>query len=214
MSAFKYSARSRSMLRYVATASTLTIILAVGACFPLKQPQTCQVHLSSGGGGTLDVGVIDPDSKLPFKDQPLHVFWHPPIKGGGMDLVISYRSANLNALGTPTGGRTQFAPGIGSSASQFQALVSDGDAQVWRFGADTDFGSEQGDFIFSTNDPSGRAVISAIASGKTVKVVILKSGISVASASFNSSATSGRDRLLATARHIIETSNPRFCHPE
>ncbi len=175
---------------------------------------TCEVYLNTLNGGSLDVIRIDPNPRLPSQIRPLQVFWHPPADGNAMDLVISYRAAKLTDFGVPDGSRVKFAPGVGSSADQFQADISDGGSQIWRFRADPDFGAEQGDFIMLTDNPAGKAVTAAINSGKSLKVVILKDGKTIASESFDTSATVGRDRLLAQARQVIETTDSRFCRPE
>ncbi len=217
----------------IATAfSIVAAAVTASACVPVKKPFTCKVHLNSlEGAGSLDITRIDPIPRLPVR--PLQVFWHPPVDAptndasmdasaaykaaadsSAMDLVIGYSNATLKGFGISDGGRLQFSPGIGSNANDFQAVVSDGSDKSWRFSADPDFTSEQGDFIFSTDDPLGKAVTDAINAQKIIKVVILKDGKQIASESFDTSTTPGRDKLLAQGRPLIESLDPRFCHPE
>jgi len=195
-------------------AMLLLASLPLFACSPPIKPLTCEVHLNSGNGGSIDVSRIDPNPALPFPDRPLHIFWHPPADGASMDLFVDYPKATLRDFGDSNGGRIQFAPGVSSNVKQFQALVSDESAQSLRFDADPDFGPEQGDFIFSADSSSGKGVTAMIKEGKSIKVVILKDGKSVASESFDTSATVGRDQLLAQARRLVEGADPRFCRPE
>jgi hypothetical protein len=201
-------------LKLVVGAGAIAMILTIVACAPSKKPLTCEAHLHSPDGGSIDVSRIDPNPALPYPDRPLHIFWHPPADGAGMDLIVGYPAATLQAFGTSNGGRVQFAPGISSRADQFQALFSADGSQTWRFGVDPDFGSDQGDFIISKGDSSGGAVSAALNDRKSIKVVILKDGKAVGSESFDTSATVGRDLLLAQARQLIERSDPRICHPE
>ena len=224
-------------MRMATCGCVVALMLATGACAPAsaKEPFTCEIHLNSlEGSGSVDVVRIDPNPKLPFPVRPLQIFWHPPIyssaaenspmnsaeahsamaAASSMDLIVGYREASLKDFGLSHGGRLQFPPGIGSSAGQFEAIVNDGGTQAWRFKADPDFGPDQGDFIFSADDPAGKAVTAAINSGKIIKVTILKDGKEMASDSFDTSVVAGRDKLLANVRPLFETLDPRYCRPE
>ncbi len=198
-------------LNFIIGGAVLAIYLTVSGCSPVKrEPFTCNVHLNSASGGVIDVTRIDPNPKLPFPDKPLHIFWHAPADGAGMDLIVNYPAATLMDVGVSNGGRLQFSPGIGSSAAEFQAVFSTGDDKAWRFGADPDFSSEQGDFIISTNNPSGKAITEAINSGKRIKVVILKNDKVLTSETFDTSPTVERNKLLDQARPLVETLDSRF----
>lgn len=217
-------------LKFIIGWSVAVVVLAVSS-HAIAEPLECHVNVSSLGAA-VDVTRTDPSPTLPFQVPLLQILWHPPTEdtspsdsanamtsfstwpnSAAMDLIIVYRGATLKALGVSTGGRLQFSPGIGTKAAEFQAVVTDGDNQVWHFDVDPDFGAQQGDFIFSTDDPAGKAVIDAINDGKIINIEILKDGKAAASETFYTSAIAGRDRLLALARPIIEASNPRYCRP-
>jgi hypothetical protein len=192
-----------------------TTLLMMSAGASAKTPVTCTISAESlEGGGALNVSAYDPDSAASLGVPPLKVLWDPP--GGeddSVELAISYKTPSLNAFGASNGGMVKFAPGIGGRADQFLAIVSTGGAELGRFRVDPDFGAAQGDFVFSADDRRSDAVIAAINAGKRIEITILKDGAKVTSDTFDTSSTPGRDRLLAQARHLVETSDPSVCRP-
>ncbi len=195
-------------------AGIVAALMAIGACTPVKRPLTCQVQLSSGDGGMIDIAKFDPDRNFHDLVRPLSVFWYAPASGPGVHLIVSYGAATLKHIGAPDGGRMQFTPGPGTHAGQFKAIVSTDASHGWTFTADPDFTAAQGNFLFSANDPSGAAVTAAIAEGKTIHVIVLKDGQPVHWETFTTSGAADRDQLLAQARRIIDGADPKYCSLE
>ncbi len=217
------------MIHLKAYATALTIFALAGmlvACSPatktkssLSLPMTCSVDLTSEEGGRLEVTKREPDPTLPLPLPPLQIIWHPPTLGSSVDLVIGYNGSSLEKLSYPSGGHVRFTPRGGLGGGHYKALMTSGSAQIWLFGS-TDVGIEStdvgvspkfADVTFSTDQPDGAAVMTAIDKGQHIRIVLLNEDKLVVSATFNTSATTGRDKLLAQARHLVETSDPSVC---
>ncbi len=191
----------------------LLAVLAMVACAPKKQPMLCDVKMNSLDGGEIDVVRTDTDPRARTKIRPLQVFWQPPADGETMQLVVGYHHATLSGFGLTESGRLQFAPGIGAQAQDFQATANADGEPIANFSADSDFESEQGNFIFSTKDPAGRAMADAINKGKRIEVTIYKGGNVVAKEDFTTSGTGARDSLLVKAKQLIDSNDPTVCRP-
>lgn len=202
-------------LKLVIWGGIAAALMASSAGAFAKTLMTCETKFTSReGGGGLHIITFDPDPKATLPVPLLQVYWKPPQSGSTMEFIVSYGKASLNAFGATDGAYVKFAPGIGSRAAQFQAIVSTGGAELGRFQVGPDLGPGQGIFMFSADDPAGKAVLDAVNAGKRVDIAILKDGVKVASETFDTTATPARAQLLDYSRQLIETADPRVCKSE
>ena len=98
--------------------------------------------------------------------------------------------------------------------TQYTALVSAGGTQSWRIEpTDINAWPHQGDVLFIEGKDSSNAMNAAVDHRESIQIAILKADQTVASEAFDTSATVGRDQLLASARHLIEINDPSVCQP-
>lgn len=209
---------------YTIALAALGFTAVMSGCTPSVKPKTsaklptCTVDLKSEDGGHLEVFSRNLDPRLPISAvlPALQILWHPPTLGSSADLVIAYRKSSLEKLDDLDGGHVRFRPVKGIRPKTYEALATVGSTQIWHFES-TDVEVEAGDnptfadLILSEDRPGGGAVLTAINNGQHIRIALLDEGKQIASATFNPSATAGRDKLLAQARHLIETSDPSVC---
>lgn len=178
-----------------------------------KMAFDCQVDLATQEGGRVNITRIDASDKLPFS-IPMHIGWHPPGEGDGIDFAVGYPSSRVNDLGFPSGGHAEFTALANTNASQYEAVITVNGTLVARLASpDISVGPQHSDIDFSANRPSGKSVLAAVASGKQIKIEIWGKGKLVASKTFDTSAIHARNDLILKAKHLIETSDPGVCRP-
>jgi len=175
------------------------------------EPLTCQVDARSDGGGRVQVSTFDHSAKLPF-DMPPQLSWQPPSTTDTVEMVVGWYGGK--ALGDLTGGHVMFTPRVMADAGQYWVRVTSDDGEVWDYGpGDLEVGAEKAELNIDRNDPRGRAILAAIGHGTRMKIDILLPGKIEQTDIVDPSNTSERNKLVAYARHLAETNDPRVCKP-
>jgi hypothetical protein len=183
---------------------------------------SCQIDASSQEGGRLVVTTWDygPDSLKFLRDHPAvrmipppaGIAWYPPASGASVAVVFDYDGSDLSQLGAPSEVYAEFMSPDNVKPGQYSASVSNGGAQSWQFDQGyTDFITDQVKIPFQNDGSGGKAVATEMSQNEHIKVDILTGGKAGMSENFNLSVTEGRDQLLAYARHLVETDDPRVC---
>ncbi len=172
---------------------------------------TCQVEAQSEAGGRVTLSTFDPSPKLPFQ-MPPSLGWRPPSTADAIDMTVGGHGGQ--SLGDLTGGHVMFTPKVIADAAHYTARVTANAGEVWTFGpGDLQFGDEKAEFVINADDPRGSGVLAAIGHGTRLEVDILFDGKIEQSDTFDPSNTVERDKLVAYARHLVETRDPRVCKP-
>ncbi len=174
-------------------------------------PMTCRVEAQSDAGGRVTLSTFDPSPKLPFQ-MPPSLGWRPPSTADAIEMAVGGHGGQ--SLGDLTGGHVMFTPKVIAGAAHYTARVTAGTGKAWTYGpGDLEFGREKADFGINADDPRGSGVLAAIGHGTRLKVDILFDGKIEQSDTFDPSNVTERDKLVAYARHLVETRDPRVCKP-
>lgn len=192
---------------------------------------TCEIDVSSDSGGRLEVVTWDygPDTlkvmranpAVHMMPSPATISWHPPSSSASVDLEFFYGGSDLSKLEAPTFATASFAPLDGVKPEHYAVTVISDDARPRHFtGAQTDFMTDDMRMTLADASPAGftnarseenKISVLALSQSSHTKVAITGGDHDALSSEFDTSATKGRDQLLAYARHLVETQDPRVC---
>jgi hypothetical protein len=178
--------------------------------FANSTPLQCDTPLHSKGRDSIEVVT---GYQNPTVASGAQVYWHPAPSSAPIDLTIVYLGANLDALGSPSGGHVDISAGIVKPGTANSVSIRILGGESWQFPIHEATFNPYRQKIYQIGFFQGKhmGLISAIGQGKRIEIDVNNDGVLQKRVTFDLSHTRIRDALLASAKSRIVSHDPAVC---